>query len=119
MIVATLSRMAVERRGPREWVIVGPAGERPYKTRRAALAALAKHETPGAVIEFHDGSAAGDLIKRAKAHGFGAAQIAEALGVSRRTVDAWQHGQNKIPGPARKMIDHLITKGNDHAENQE
>lgn len=107
MIVAKLLQMTVERRGPREWVIVGPAGERPYKSRKAALAALAKHETPGAVIEFHDG-AAGQIIKRAKAHGFGAAKLAEAMGVSRRTVDAWQRGQNRIPGPARKMIEHLI-----------
>ena len=110
MIIAKLHNMAVERRGVREWILTAPAGERRYKTKRAALAALARNESGGA-IEFIDGPAGGNLVKRAKAHGYGPAALAEAMGVSRRTLEAWQRGQNKIPAPARKLLEHLIERG--------
>ena len=111
MIVATLPNRSVERRGDRAWVLTGPEGERLYKTKRAALAALAEYEEEGAVIDFHDDGMTNNLVKRAKAHGYGPAALAEILGVSRATLEAWQCGRYPISGPARKMLEHLITKG--------
>ena len=112
MIVATLPGRSVERRGDRAWVLAGPEGERLYKTKRAALAALAECEEEGVFIDFHDDDMANNLVKRAKAHGYGPAALAEILGVSRATLEAWQCGRYPISGPARKLLEYIIAKGN-------
>lgn len=112
MIVATLPGRSVERRGDRAWALTGPEGERLYKTKRAALAALAECEEEGVFIDFHDDDMANNLVKRAKAHGYGPAALAEILGVSRATLEAWQCGRYPISGPARKLLEYIIAKGN-------